>query len=147
MAPTKAQLLAKRTAGRPRVYDSEKIAKELMEWANNEYSINIVQFCAEYEYLPGLIWRLNLESEEFSRAYTIAKMKLAARRENLLNANLLNYGAWQRYQRDFDPFLDANETDRENKEAARRKNIVEDEQMNFVKLAKLVASGEVSQKE
>jgi hypothetical protein len=147
MASSKAKLLEKRKAGRPREYDPDKIADELLEWSKDEESINIAQFCADRGYLPGLIWRLEKESDEFSYAYTIARLKLAERRERLMNNNLLNYGAWQRYQRGYDPFLAKDEDDKEDKDAARKKGIVETEQMNLVMLAKLAAAGEISQKE
>ncbi len=147
MANSKIELLAKRKPGRPREYDAEKIAKELMEWSKDEESINIAQFCADRGYLPGLIWRLEKESEDFSDAYTLARLKLAERRERLLNNNLLNYGSWQRYQRDYDPFLAKAEKEEKDEDAARRKGIVESEQMNLVMLAKLAAAGEIAQKD
>jgi len=147
MASTKAQLLEKRKAGRPREYDAQKIADELLEWSKDEESINIAQFCADRGYLPTLIWRLEKESEEFSYAYTIARLKLAERRERLMNNNLLNYGAWQRYQRGYDPFLAKDEEDKDDKDAARKKGIVETEQTNLFLLAKLAADGKISQKD
>lgn len=147
MAQSKAKILEKRKAGRPREYDAEKIASELLEWSRDEESINIAQFCADRGYLPGLIWRLEKESEDFSYAYTIARLKLAERRERLMNNDLLNYGAWQRYQRGYDPFLAKDEDDKEDKDAARRKGVVETEQMNLFLLAKLASEGKISQKE
>lgn len=147
MAPTKAKLLEKRKPGRPREYDAVKIADEMLEWSKDEESINIAQFCADRGYLPCLIWRLEKESEDFSYAYTIARMKVAERRERLLNTNLLNYGAWQRYQRGYDPFLAKDEDEKEDKDAARKKGIVETEQTNLFLLAKLAADGKISQKE
>lgn len=147
MALSKAQLLEKRKAGRPREYDAQKIADELLAWSKDEESINIAQFCADRGYLPGLIWRLEKESEEFSFAYTITRLKLAERRERLMNNNLLNYGAWQRYQRGYDPFLAKDEDDKENKDAARKKGIVETEQMNLFLLAKLAAEGKILQRD
>lgn len=147
MAPSKQKLLEKRKPGRPREYDAEKIAQELLEWAKDEESINFAQFCADRGYLPGLIWRLEKESEEFSYAYTITRLKLAERRERLMNNDLLNYGAWQRYQRGYDPFLAKDEDEKEDKDAARRKGIAQAEQMNLFVLAKLAAEGKISQED
>lgn len=147
MALSKAQILEKRKAGRPREYDALKIAEELIQWSKDEESINIAQFCADRGYLPELIWRLEKESEDFSYAYTIARLKLAERRERLMNNNLLNYGSWQRYQRGYDPFLAKDEDNKEDKDAERRKGIVNTEQMNLVMLAKLAADGKISQKD
>jgi hypothetical protein len=117
----------------------------MIEWVKDEESINIAQFCADRGYLPGLIWRLEQENEDFSYAYTITRLKLAERRERLLNADMLNYGSWQRYQRGYDPFLAKDEDDKEDKDAIRRKGIAESEQMNLVALAKLAAEGKISQ--
>jgi len=147
MAPTKNQMLEKRKAGRPREYDPQKIADELLEWSKDEESINIAQFCADRGYLPELIWRLEKESEDFSYAYTISRLKLAERRERLLNHDLLNYGSWQRYQRGYDPFLAKEEDDKEDKDTLRKKGIADTEQMNLVLLAKLAAKGKISQKD
>ncbi len=94
-----------------------------------------------------MIWRLEKESEDFSYAYTITRLKLAERRERLMNHNLLNYGAWQRYQRGYDPFLAKDEEEKDDKDAARKKGIVETEQINLVMLAKLAADGKISQKD
>lgn len=147
MGLPKAKLLEKRKAGRPREYDADILAEELLEWVKNEDSINFVQFCADRGYLPSLIWRLDKESENFSYAYSIAKMKLAERRERFLNADLLNYGAYQRYQASYDPFLKKAETDEKDDEAARRKGVVENEHANLILLAKLAADGKISQKD
>lgn len=147
MAVTKAKLLEKRKAGRPREYDVDKIAEELMAWAKEEDSINIAQFCADRGYLPALIWRLEKESEDFAYAYTISRLKLAERRERLMNHDMLNYGSWQRYQRGYDPFLAKDEDEKEDKDAVRKKGIVETEQTNLFLLAKLAADGKISQKD
>src|SRR5690242_6312159 len=113
----KAQLLKKRKPGRPREYDPDQIADEMIEWVKDEESINMAQFCADRGYLPTLIWRLEKENEDFCYAYTITKLKLAERRERLMNADLLNYGSWQRYQRGYDPFLAKDEDDKDDKDA------------------------------
>ena len=144
---SKAQLLAKRKAGRPRVYDAEKIAQELIEWSNDESSINIASFCADHGYMSTLIWRLEKESEDFENAYALTKLRLAERRERLLNSEQLNYGAWQRYQRGYDPFLAKDEDEREDKDAARKRGIAQAEQMNLAMLAKLARQGKIAQKD
>lgn len=146
MSLKKCEIVKKKsTRGRPREYDSIKIAQEMLEWSKNEDSINMAQFCADRGYLPDLIWRLEKESEDFSYAYTLTRLKLAERRERLLNANLINYGSWQRYQRGYDPFLARDENDKDDKDAARKKGIVDTEQANLVLLARLAAKGAISQ--
>lgn len=137
---------AKRGPGRPRIYDAEKIAKELLDWVKDEDSLNFVGFCADKGYLPDLIWRLEKESTDFSNAYTIAKMKLAERRERYLNNDQLNYGAYQRYQHEYDPFLHKAEESMKDRDAARRKGVADSEQANLVLLAKMASQGKLSQK-
>lgn len=147
MGANKQELLERRKPGRPREYDANKIADELKEWVKDEDSINFAQFCADRGYLPGLIWRLEKESQDFSDAYTLAKLKLAERRERYLNADQLNYGAFQRYQSGYDPFLTKAEDEEKDKDAHRRKGIVESEQANLVALARMAAEGKISQNE
>ena len=144
---SKAELNAKRKQGRPREYDPQKIIEEMLEWVKDDDSINFAGFCADRGYLPGLIWRLEQESQDFEDAYTLVKMKLAEKRERYLNADALNYGAWQRYQAGYDPFLSKAEDEEKDKDAARKKGIVENEQANLFLLAKLAADGKISQKD
>ncbi len=146
MGLRKAELLKKRVVVHPK-YNPAVIAKQLLEWVEDEESINFVGFCCLYGYLPSLIWRIEKENQEFSDAYTFAKMKLAERRERMLNENQLNYGAWLRYQRTYDPFLDRDETEREEKEAARKRGVVETDHKNLFLLAKIAAQGQITQKE
>ena len=143
---TKDEILARRKMGRPRVYDPEKIMEEMLEWVKHEDSINFAGFCADRGYLPTLIWRLEKESEEFSDAYVLVKMKLAERRERHLNAEALNYGSWQRYQKGYDPFLSKEEDHEKDKDAARAKGIAEQQSVNFVTLLQKAKNGELSQK-
>lgn len=144
---TKADILKRRKGGRPREYDPDILAEELIEWAEDEDSINMAQFCADRGYLPSLIWRLELEYEEFSRAYQLAKLRLAERRERLFNANLLHYATFQRYQAGYDAFLTHAEDSEKDKEAARRKGIVQAEHKNFIELTRMIANGEIKQKD
>ena len=144
---SKEALLQKRGPGRQRIYDPVMIAEELLEWVQDEDSINFSGFCADRGYLPNLIWRIEKECAEFSEAYTLAKMKLAERRERFLNADMLNYGAFQRYQSGYDPFLTKAEDEEKDKDAHRKKGLVETEQANLFLLAKLAAEGKISQKD
>lgn len=139
--------IEKNKGGRPRVYDPVIIGQEMLEWVKDIDSINIAQFCADRGYLPPLIWRLEKECEEFADAYGIVKLKLAARREVMLNEGLLNYGTWQRYQRGYDAFLAKDEDEKDDKDAARRKGVADSSQMNLFLLAQMVADGKITQKD
>lgn len=133
--------------GRPRIYDGDLIAKELLEWVEKEDSINLCAFCADKKYLPLLLWRLEKDNQAFSDAYMLAKMRLAERRERYTNDNSLNYGSFQRYQSVYDPFLRKDEDNEKEKDAARKQGISDKEQVNLFMLAKLAAEGKISQKE
>jgi hypothetical protein len=145
MAENKEQLQKKRKGGRPRVYDPEKLIEEMLEWSKDEESINFTAFCAERGYLPGLIWRLEQENQDFADAYMLVRMRLAERRERLLNAEALNYGAFQRYQKGYDPFLQKAEDIEADKDVARKSRIAEKEHMNLFMIAKLASEGSIKQ--
>jgi hypothetical protein len=146
-APAKEPVKKDKVQGKNRTFDVNLLAEEIVDWASREDSINFSQFCADRGYLPSLIWQYNKDYEVFSRAYMIAKMKLAERRERMLNNNILNYGTFQRYQAAYDPFLRQFETEVKDEDAARAKGIAMTEKENFVLLAKLANQGQISQKD
>ena len=128
-------------------YDMETVIEELLEWVEDETSINFAQFCFLYGYNPYTVWRWEKNDPDFQQAYTLAKLKLAERRERQLNAEMLNYGSFMRYQRGYDPFLQKEEDEDKDKDAKRRKGVAESEQANLVLLAKLASEGKISQKD
>lgn len=130
-----------------REYDAEKIAEEIIDWVKHEDSINLTQFCADRGYTSELINRLVKKHDFFSYAYKIVKMKLAERRERLVNAELLNYGSYNRYQPVYDPFLHRFEEKQKNRDAARKKDIVKEDRLTLAKMMKLASEGEISQKD
>lgn len=136
----------KKNHGFQRQYDPDILAEELLEWVEDEEAINIAQFCADRGYVPSLIWSLEKQNGYFTYALQIAKLKIAERRERLVNADLLNSGIFHRYQACYDIFLRKDEDDEKDKEAARKRGVVESEQLNLVKLAQMAADGKLSQK-
>lgn len=150
---TKKNYIAKRESGfertekrgRPRKYDPEIIIEKMIEWAKLESSINFSEFCADNKYLPELIWRLDKESKPFHLAYSITKMRLAERRERLVNCEMLNNGTFQRYQHGLDPFLKKEELELKKQEAKIRALEIQGEQMNLVKLAQMASEGKINQ--
>lgn len=144
---SKEELLQKRKAGRPREYDVDVIIQEMIEWSKDDDSINFAGFCADKGYLPELIWRLEKENQDFSDTYTLVKMRLAERRERYLNADALNYGSWQRYQGGYDPFLTKSEDEDKDKDAARKKGVVEQENANLCLIARMALEGSIRQKD
>lgn len=131
----------------PRKYDRSLIILEMMDWVKKEDSINFASFCFDYGYQPSLIWRLDREDDEFHDAYTLAKLKLAERRERQLNAEMMHYSAYMRYQRSYDAFLARSEEEEKDREAIRRQNLTKAEQQNLVLLAKMAGEGKLAQKD
>jgi len=82
--------------GRPREHDREQIAKDLIEWAKLQESINFNKFCCTREPpIPAsklLIWAK--ECDEFRCAYETAKAFLASRREEWLSKDQLHVKAY-----------------------------------------------------
>jgi hypothetical protein len=132
---------------RNKAYDVETVIEHLMEWVEEESSINFANFCFLYGIHPQTIWRWQKQHPEFDEAYTLAKLKLAERRERQVNAEMINYGSFMRYQSGYDAFLLKDEDEAKDKDAKRRKGIAESEQANLVLLAKLAADGKISQKD
>ena len=83
-------------AGRPREHNREQIAKDLIEWAKLDSSINFNKFAAYYEPIFPVsklrFWAA--EDPEFRTAYECAKNFLAFRREEWLNQNKLHVKAF-----------------------------------------------------
>jgi hypothetical protein len=144
---TEDELSTRSKWGCPRKYDYELLAKEMIEWAKDEDSINLCEFCAERAYPHSLIRRLKKEIPAFSDAIEITKMQLAARRERFLNDGRLHARAWDRCARLYDLFLDDHETKLEDKDAERKRGIADRTELNLVALAKMAAEGSISQKD
>lgn len=134
-------------SGRRREYDLKIIIEELLAWSLKENSLNIVGFCAEHGYMAETLWRFEHENEEFEEAFKLTKMRLAERRSKLLDENKLNYGAWARYQKHYDPFLDKHEEADKDKEAKRRKDIAVQEGVNLATIVRMANEGKISQPE
>lgn len=130
---------------RTRVYDPEIVGQHMLDWANKEDSISLTAFCAEYGYLPALIWRFEKQYEFFEEVYEFTRMTLAARRERLAYEGKMNDKLWGRYQSMFDSILHRYEEEDKDRQAARRKSIVESQQMNLTALVKAIADGDISQ--
>lgn len=132
---------------RSRKNDPVIIAEELLDWSSEEDSISIASFCAERGYTYSLIRRLSDQSIEFEDLYDIVKMQIAERRERLLNANLLDRSAYNRYQALYDPFLNVYENDEKDKDAKRKLGIQEHDHQDVLELIKKLKEGEISQPE
>lgn len=135
----------KKVRARRLKYDPQDIINKMLEWSKKEDSLNFVGFCADIGLLPVQVWTWKREYPEFKEAFEIVGMRLAARREKLANENKLNYGSFMRYQGMYDPFLYNFEGNEKDKDAERKKSILEKENMNLVTLADMIAKRDSSE--
>lgn len=91
--------------GRPREHDRAKIAEALLEWAAKPSSINLCEFCAQ-QMIPGSkISEWAKQDTDFRETYELAKHFIGARREQMLNGELLHVKAYDLNARTYDHFL------------------------------------------
>jgi hypothetical protein len=93
--------------GRPRVFDREKVANDLVEWAKKDDSINLNKFCAlnEPRIAPSKLTLWAKEDNDFREAYEEAKCFLAYRREEWLNSQQLHVKTYDLNATVYDYFL------------------------------------------
>ena len=91
--------------GRPREYDRDKIADDLIVWAQKYDSYNLNGFCALNMIAPQKITEWAKECPRFHEAYTIAKTFLGLRREQGLNEGKVHQKAYDLNAAVYDYFL------------------------------------------
>lgn len=91
--------------GRPREYDRDKIARDLVEWAKLPDSINLNKFCAINCLAPPKLTLFANECPKFREAYEEAKAHLGYRREQLLNEDKIHVKAYDLNANTYDYFL------------------------------------------
>lgn len=123
-APKGNQYALGQGGGRPREYDRVQIGKELLEWARQLDSLNLNKFCCTREppLNPNKVIQWSIEDEEFRNAYEEAKAFLAARREEMLNGNLLHTRAYERNATVYDRFMRTEERNQKEFEANLKKD-------------------------
>lgn len=92
-------------AGRPREHDREKIAENLLIWAEKGDSINLNKFCAINKITPSKLSNWAKEEEGFRQSYELAKAHLAYRREEHLSFGALHVKAYDICAPAYDYFL------------------------------------------
>jgi hypothetical protein len=88
--------------GRPREYDREKIANDLIAWALEETSTNLCQFSRLHMLDPDLLYDWSYKDEHFARAYRLAKTILGERRERMYNEGSIKDSAYKGQLRVYD---------------------------------------------
>lgn len=94
--------------GRPRIYDREKIARELLEWASLPTSLNLNKFCATRQPPLDPLYLLEMceTDDEISRACRTAKGMLASNREEANSRKELTNQAYSSNHRVYDKFAE-----------------------------------------
>lgn len=135
----------KHPGGRPREHNREQIAKDLIEWARKEDSINLNAFCALYDppIPPSKIYIFGSEDPEFRKSVEIAKAFLAARRESWLSKDWLHVKGYDINAATYDYFLKEEKRDQAKFESSLRKEEVklvdEKTEKNFDKLMGMIS--------
>lgn len=95
--------------GRPREYDRDYIEEQLDLWSQKSDSIILPQFSAEFSIPSDTVLEFAKEDIEFRRTLTIARSRLAARREVMLHQNALHQASYNKYQVHYDTYLKKDE--------------------------------------
>lgn len=91
--------------GRERTYDREKIAQEMIEWAQLDSSVNLNGFCAIKLIPPGTLLRWKDEEHSFRESYELVKSILGNRREKMVSDGSLHVKAFAINATNYDKFL------------------------------------------
>ena len=90
--------------GRPG-HDRVKIAKEMLEWAKLDTSVNLNGFTAVSGIVPRNILRWSKEDDDFCRTYDEVKSILGERRERYLTSGTLHVKAYDLNAKVYDAYL------------------------------------------
>jgi len=107
--------------GRPKEHDRDKIAKNLLEWAEEETSLNLNKFCAINKLPPSKLSLFAKENDEFRQSYELAKAFLAVRREEYLTDGMLHVKAYDISVAAYDYFVKEERRDQTQFEASIKK--------------------------
>lgn len=111
--------------GRPRKYDLELEAKELLDFSLKDECLSLVDFTHLKEYCASDLSRFSSESLEFCEALKKAKERIGNRREKKVNTNELNYGVWSRSARLYEKILRDEEEESKDLETERKMKLLE----------------------
>lgn len=92
-------------SGRLREHNREKIAEDLIEWAQKEDSLNLNGFCANKLIAPSKLGLWAKEDEFFRIALEVSRAILGERRERFLTNDMLHVKAYDLNACVYDRFL------------------------------------------
>lgn len=100
---------------------AEKEAEYLKEWAKKPTSTSLAKFAAERRISASVMTKWSKTNSIWKYEYEIAKLHIAARREELLNEKKMDSGAFHRYQSFYDEFLNLHQHEEKDEELLRKK--------------------------
>ncbi len=106
--------------GRPIERNRAQIALQMLEWATKSDSINLCGFCVSVvpPLAPPRLVQYANESPEFKEAYETVKAFIGARREKMLNSDMLHVKAYDLNAAVYDYFLKQEKRDQAAYEAS-----------------------------
>ncbi len=113
--------------GAPIQWTSELIdieTESLFQWLQSDTAHKLLDFCNERELILEDLYYFESISPRFSRTLKLAKQKIAANREDMVNKEQINYGAYNRYVSFYDPMIHQHERAEKTFEAELKKQIV-----------------------
>lgn len=99
--------------GRPREYDLDKEAADLIEWAKDPNNFILRKFFLDRGYVQSTAIRFTHEHKGFCEAYEFARESIGQNREHLAATGAIKEGVYNRYAGLYDQKL--REYDREEK--------------------------------
>lgn len=111
--------------GRPLKYDLEQEAQDLLKWSLRDDATSLYRFTDHKEYLAQQLSQFAEQSTAFSLALKKAKERIAIRREDQCNSEIMNYGVWSRSVSLYDKLVDDVEEDKKEKELERKKRLID----------------------
>ena len=114
-------------AGAPITWTDDLIqveAEALNDWCQSDSCHKLLDFCHSRDLIYEDIEYLESISPAFSRCLKKAKQRIAQNRENMVNKEQLNYGAYNRYASMYDPMLKKHERAEKAYDAELKRQIV-----------------------
>jgi hypothetical protein len=109
--------------GRPSGVDLLAMTKALLEWAEKEDSLQMIEFCADMNTYPQRIYEWRDASVEFAEALFIARAKIAKRILKKTNDGKFNSSIYHRVMSQYDGFTHDYEEDAKDREYERKKSL------------------------
>lgn len=125
----------KRPPWRPKEYDLEQLANEILQWSKKSDSINLTQFVSEKEFPPQYISRWCNESSYFCEVLSMAKVNIGLNRQRQALEAKLTQQEFTRHEYRYDPFYREDERDEKTFESNLKKDVDKENKENTIHAA------------